>query len=254
MNYQSILEKAGYPTTALVLDFESYYDKDYSLKKMSTIEYVCDPRFELLGLGFERLGGSRVLFYTPDEIGSVFAYLHDYFGDNLERCTIVGQNLFFDCLILKRHFGITPQYTVDIRDLDRVWDARDKHSLEYTAKKWKAPKPKGKVDQFKDFYWADMDKEKRQALEEYCKTDIEIESFLFQKLLPLIPNPEIELPLATQTLKLFLEPQILIDKELGAELKQKMLLEMLKPLETLREKGFDYSHEDISGNISLEIA
>jgi len=59
------------------------------------------------------------------------------------------------------------------------------------------------------------------------------------------------LPLATQTLHLFLNPQIEIDANLGNELKQQMQLEMLKPLETLREKGFDYSHEDISGNISF---
>jgi len=130
MNYQSILEKAGYPTTTLILDFESYYDKDYSLKKISTIEYVCDSRFELLGLGYQNLEPfCEAEFLEPKDIEWYIQLLKDQHGSDLEDCTIIGQNLFFDCLILKRHFGITPRYTVDIRDLDRVWDARDKHSL-----------------------------------------------------------------------------------------------------------------------------
>ena len=50
-NYQDILNQIGYPTNILCLDFETYFDTEYSLKKMSTIEYINDPRFELTGLG-----------------------------------------------------------------------------------------------------------------------------------------------------------------------------------------------------------
>ena len=35
----------------VTLDFETYYDRDYSLSKMTTEAYVRDPRFEVIGVG-----------------------------------------------------------------------------------------------------------------------------------------------------------------------------------------------------------
>jgi hypothetical protein len=32
--------------TAIYIDFETYYDRDYSLSKMSTEEYIRDARFK----------------------------------------------------------------------------------------------------------------------------------------------------------------------------------------------------------------
>jgi len=243
------LEQAGYPTAALVLDFETYWGKDYTLSKMSTIEYVTNPQFELTGLGYQYIGKNSI-FLPPKEIEKFLEYISRD-ADGCSQYTIIGQNLKFDCLILARQFGIFPRYTVDTKDLDRIWDARDSHKLAHMAKKWDSPKPKGVTKQFEGLHWADMSGEKRQQLAEYTKTDVEIEADLFQKLLPLVPNPEIELRLATQTLQMYLKPQIEIDIEMGLDLKDKMRLEMLKPLEDLREVGLDCSHEDISGNIKF---
>jgi DNA polymerase len=255
-----VLKQAGYPETAIVPDFETYFDKNYSVKKMSTIEYVADKRFEVIGLGV------RPLFADGAEINGWFSYpdkkyavnvedticsLQTKFGPNFENATIVCQNCKFDCLILQEHYGITPKHTIDLMDLDRIWDARAKHSLEAMAKRWGAPKQKGDTQQFKGYRWANMPPEMRKALEEYCKSDVEIESFLFQKLLPLVPNPAIELRLATQTLHLYLKQQIEIDVDYGRELQKKMECEALKSLEDLRIAGVECSHKDISGNITF---
>jgi len=274
--WRKILGKAGYPTTALTLDFETYFDDEYNLKKMSTVEYVCDERFEILGMGSLALENPEPSIEFDEGFGAVdyaIKMTQQEFGSNFENVTLVGQNLKFDALILREYFGITPRYTVDIRDLSRHLDARNKHSLEALAKRWGAPKLKGDTKQFKNYHWNDLqaaqhwqngmwggavpEKEKLEKmpttkmLEEYCKNDIEIETFLFKKLLPMITNPQIELPLATQTLHLYLNPQIEIDFELGKKLKKEMRAEMLKPLKDLYDLGIDCSEQEISGDISF---
>ncbi len=119
------------------------------------------------------------------------------------------------------------------------------------AKRYQAPSLKGDTMQFKGLHWADMNQEQRENLEKYTKTDIEIETYLFKNLLPLITNPEIELPLANQTLQLYLNPQVEIDKQLGEELKQKMQIEMIKPIQQLNINGVSCSQKEISGNKSF---
>ena len=40
----------------ITLDFETYYDREYSLRKLTTEEYVRDKRFEVIGLADLRFG------------------------------------------------------------------------------------------------------------------------------------------------------------------------------------------------------
>src|SRR5690242_10496433 len=58
-----ILEQCGYPTDVLVIDFETYFDTEYRMSRgsgegLSTIEYVQDKRFEVLGCAFTPMMGS----------------------------------------------------------------------------------------------------------------------------------------------------------------------------------------------------
>ncbi len=86
------------------IDFESYYDKEYSLSKMPTHAYIRDERWRCLGCGFWFLEDSGPLpepFYTeyPD---SIFASIDDYGWD---RVTLVAHNASFDGSVLYERFG-----------------------------------------------------------------------------------------------------------------------------------------------------
>ena len=35
----------------ITLDFETFYSKEFSLSKLTTEEYIRDPRFQVIGLG-----------------------------------------------------------------------------------------------------------------------------------------------------------------------------------------------------------
>ena len=37
----------------ITLDFETYYDRDFSLSKLTTEEYVRDHQFEVIGVGIK---------------------------------------------------------------------------------------------------------------------------------------------------------------------------------------------------------
>jgi len=239
--YQQVLASAGFPTDVLVLDWETYADKDYTLRKKDTYypDYVADPRFEILGLGYQALG----LIQTPSyfarahQVGPMISEFQREYGENLERCTVVGQNLKFDVLILFEKFGVLPRFTADTLDIARHLDARGRHDLDYLAKKHGSPQPKGDTSEFFELHVADLDEEKWGRLTKYCTTDIDITAFLFKKLLPQVTRPNVELRLMAQTLRMFIDPHVVIDMELGKRLVKGMTDEIDNVVAATRKHG-----------------
>ena len=218
MTPQEILQFVGYPTDYLVIDFESYFDTTYSLSKMSTIKYVKSELWECLGCGFYSSFLNRSWFYAPENLDQ----LQDVDWDEV---TIVVKNAKFDVLVLQEIFSITPPYIIDIEDLSRHLDSRDKHSLKHLAVKHKLG-VKGRTEDFKGLHWADMTPEQREALADYCATgedsDINLERQLFELLLPQLTNPTLEIPLMRHTLDIYLNPMIEFDFEKADELIEAM--------------------------------
>jgi DNA polymerase bacteriophage-type len=234
--WQDILILAGFPTEIIVLDFEIYFDSEYNLSKLSGVEYVMDPRFEVEGLGYQTLGDGSTVggFLAPDEVGPYLAAL----APHIDSYTVVGQYLAFDALILREKYGITPKYTVDILDLARHLDARDRHDLDHLAQRYLSPPlRKGDTKQFAGLHWGSMSEPQRVALSSYCKNDVTLEVELLKTLLPRITRPEAELRLAAQTLRMFLVPQIKIDTDLGRWLVVDMNAELQKPVDLVNALG-----------------
>jgi len=239
MIVQETLQLVGYPVDYLVVDFESYHDAKYSLNKMSIIEYVRDKRFELLGCGiYSSIDGNR-RYIPPNglEIIKNIAY---------KEVVIVVKNAKFDVLILQEIFGIVPPYVIDIEDLSRHLDSRDKHSLKHLAKKHGVGL-KGCTEDFKNLHWDSMTPKQRQALEEYCLNDIELEHQLFELLLPQLTNPALEIPLMRHTLDIYLTPRIVFDFVKADELIEAMYKELWSVVDKTGEV-----ERGISGNISFQ--
>lgn len=241
--WQTVLAEAGFPTEAIVLDFETYFDKDYTLSKLSTVEYVMDERFELTGLGLQPMGQTAT-FHAPYQsterrpAPAMLELLTRMYGTRWEGVTVVVQNGKFDCLILREKFGITPKYTVDIKDLDKMWDARAKHSLKDMVERWNAPSLKGDTMEFEGRRWCDMTPEMRAALASYCINDVKLEAWLFEKLMPIVVSrPAVELPVANHTLQMYLTPMFKIDTDLGDEIVAGMKAEMQRPIDALNAMG-----------------
>ena len=247
MTYKEVLNLIEYPEDVLVIDFESYYDSDYSLSKMSTIEYVTDERFEVSGCGFYPLEYVPPYFVPYTELNDTFSDLKRGHGENLERLTIVMQNAKFDALILKHHYGINPPYIIDTKNLASHYDARMSHRLKDLAKMFNL-EDKGDTSQFKGLHAGEIisDPELLHKLETYTCNDCSIEGKLFEILLPKVTNPEMEVPLARHTLGMYLNPAISFDFEKADRLLEDMQSEMIKAAR-------QYKISDLSGNKSFRL-
>ena len=87
----------------LFLDFETYYDKEYTLRKMTPVEYVLDPRFEAIGCAVkEGVKGTGYWVKGSD--------LQRFFDDQDPKTThTVTYNALFDNCIFAWKYNFYPR-------------------------------------------------------------------------------------------------------------------------------------------------
>ncbi len=97
----------------LILDAETYYDKEYSLKKIPTPNYILDPRFELIMMAAKVNDGEHQIIDGPD----VPAFLAQF---DPKQTTTVTFNALFDNSILAWRYGFVPHTMVDAMGMARA--------------------------------------------------------------------------------------------------------------------------------------
>jgi len=93
-------------------DWETYYNKDYSLKKMSPIEYILDPRFQVTGLAVKRFKQPSFWVHGQD--------VEEFFREEPENVLAVSHNALFDMCICYYRFGWVPKVMVDTLGVSRA--------------------------------------------------------------------------------------------------------------------------------------
>lgn len=97
----------------LTLDFETYYDSEYSLKKMSPPEYILSPLYECTGLSVKR-GAEPAFWIEGDEV-------QEFFDDEpMEDVMAVSHNALFDMCICAWRYGWLPKVMVDTLGISRA--------------------------------------------------------------------------------------------------------------------------------------
>jgi len=229
-----ILKSCGYPESTLVLDCESFFDQNYNLQKLSTYEYVSDPRFELLMWAFKR----------DDDPADFHIELPKHI--QWKNTTVIMHNAPFDALVLALHYGIHPPFIIDTLDLARHIEPRWSNKLADLCKRHKLP-DKGDTQQFKGLHRTDFDGQQWCDLIDYATNDAEREYDLLQLLLPKLSNPKFELEVARYTRDLFIKPVLHFDMNRAEKLKAEMLAEVQKVLAEV-----DVTEKEIRGNKSFE--
>lgn len=110
----------------VTLDAETYYDKDYSLSKMTTESYIRDDRFKVHGAGI-KVGNNPSRWVTGEKLPYVLSRMPWH------EIALVGHNLQFDGSILAWRYGCIPKLYIDTLGMSRalVGQQSARHGLHY---------------------------------------------------------------------------------------------------------------------------
>jgi DNA polymerase I-like protein with 3'-5' exonuclease and polymerase domains len=190
----------------ITLDFETYYDRDYSLSNMTTEEYIRDPRFEVVGVGVKVNNGETE--WASGTMGQIKKYLHrfDWAGSMM-----LAHNTMFDGAILAWHFDIHPKALADTMHMARaLHGVESSASLKAVAQRYGVGVKGTEVVRAMGKRREDFSSEELSTYGDYCINDVDLTYKLFRTMAKKFPMKELRL--IDLTLRMFTDPTLELDK------------------------------------------
>lgn len=189
----------------ITCDFETYYDGEYSLSKMTTEAYIRDPRFEAIGVSVKVANGpARWFSGTKQEIKEwldQFDWSSVYF---------LAHNTAFDAAILNWHFDIRPAFLLDTMSMARPYYAKTCGvSLAMLARVTKVGEKGLEVLSAKGKRRLDFTPDELEAYGKYCCNDTELTYKVFKILGKTFPYEELKI--INMVLRMFTEPVLVLN-------------------------------------------
>ena len=211
----------------LTIDFETYYDREFSLSKLTTEEYIRDPKFETIGVGVKKDDGYTVWFSGTKEQTKNFLDQFPW-GDSVA----VAHNAVFDMAILNWCYDIRPKRIVDTLSMARAL-GHGSVSLKALAEFYKLGVKGTEVVNALGKRRLDFTAAGLKTYGDYCQNDADLTYNLFSKLGEGFPLNELKL--IDLTIRMFTEPVLELDaniltahladvKEKKASLMSKMII------------------------------
>ncbi len=192
----------------ITLDFETYYDKDYSLSKITTEEYIRDPRFQVIGVGVKVNDGETA--WITGTHGAIKQALASYDWAN---SAVLAHNMMFDGAIMSWRFGIRPKVLFDTLCMARAIHGVEKSaSLKALAENYGVGEKGTEVLDAKGKRRNDFTPEELSAYGRYCVNDVDLTYDIFTIMMS-HGFPKSELKLIDLTLRMFTEPTLELDRE-----------------------------------------
>lgn len=192
----------------ITIDFETYYDRAFSLSKVTTEEYIRDERFETIGVSV-KVDEGEAQWFSGTKVQTK-RWLDQFPWDN---AVAVAHNAVFDMAILNWEFDIRPKRIADTLSM-----ARAKHGTEVG----------GSLKALTEYYQLgakgtevlnalgkqrlDFNAEDLARYGEYCCNDADLTHSLFKCLADGFPL--VELQLIDLTIRMFTEPVLILDKQI----------------------------------------
>lgn len=206
----------------ITVDFETYYDKTFSLSKMTTEEYVRDDQFEVIGVGIKINDEETTWFSGTKE--ETKKHLRQYDWAN---SLVLAHNTAFDGAILSWHFGVTPKGWLDTLCMARAIHGVDAGgSLKALAERYKIGVKGDEVINALGKRRTSFSADDLDRYGSYCRNDVDLTYALFNILMQSFPKKELKV--IDITLKMFIDPELELDTQL--------LEQHLEDVKTKKEK------------------
>ena len=201
----------------ITLDFETYYDKKYSLSKLTTEEYIRSDQFEVIGVAV-KVNDKPPTWFTSrvndeaihNELVSEFLKMYD-----MDNSVVIAHNAMFDGAILSWIYDLRPKYLFDTMLMSRlIRGANARHSLKVLAGYLGVGQKGTEVLDALGKHRKDFSHDELRQYGAYCKNDVELTKKIFDIFITRFGGTGFdrkELQLMDLTLKMFTEPEFEID-------------------------------------------
>lgn len=204
------------------LDFETYFDDEYSLKKLTTEEYVRDKRFEAHGAAI--VGKDIRQWMNAKQLKEQLEAWQMHLRRGGEPIALCAHHAHFDGLILNHHFGFRPPAWLCTLSMGRVlFGSGLKLGLDSLAGHFGLSPKSVPYEVFRGKHWNELNAWEQSAIAEGCLHDAELTLQICLKMLSgehstvPYPFPTCEIPVVDLTVRMFTEPTLIGDLDaLGA--------------------------------------
>lgn len=190
----------------ITLDFETYYAINYSLSRLTTMEYVNHELFKVWGVGI-KIDSGDTEWYGEDEVEDAINEIDWY------DAALICHNTMFDAYILTQYYNVTPQTYYDTAAMSRGLypgqSARLKDCVIRAFPDDETMRKGYELSSAKGVYT--LDPELEESIASYCIQDVDLTYALFYHYLERMPQSELDL--IDMTCTMFVEPKIKIDRE-----------------------------------------
>lgn len=191
----------------ITIDFETYYDKNFSLSKLTTEEYVRSDLFEVIGVAV-KVNDEPTQWFSGDHQETA-AWLA---GFNWANHFALAHNAMFDAAILTWVFGQKPKAWLDTLSMARATlGTQVGGSLRKLAEHFGLGVKGTEVDDARGLRREDFTPESLAKYGEYCCNDVELTYKLYAELN--VSFPTIEKKLIDATIRMYSDPLLELDTE-----------------------------------------
>ena len=189
----------------ITIDFETYYDQEYSLSKLTTEEYVRDTRFEVIGVAIKV--NNEAVEWASGTNKQMAAYLNEFDWSN---SMVLAHNTMFDGAILSWRYGIKPKAWADTLCMARaVHGTNAGGSLKALSERYRLGAKGTEVIAAKGMNRDDFSSDQLSKYGDYCINDVELTYKLFRIMGKNFPKQELKI--IDLTLRMFVEPELDLD-------------------------------------------